>query len=242
MSFFRRLSRGGAPTTLRQRVLGFFAVLLAMTPAFAAAQDFGQSGEGRIEGIWTAGCVDHRQRTLQFMKGELTDIVEIYIDEECRRKLGTLARISAYELRGDRPRYLGEGGQVRELDLIVKSFSWTPEHPRYVAAFNAISECGIQDWSLGSARSILGLRQECYFLEGHSVYPAQPMKVPEPGDRLLELIDVVRAEVEGLKALDARLGRTESLPQGLRISVDFGNETHIDTRANQISPVLFQRR
>jgi len=242
MSFFRRSSRGGAPLTFGFRFFGVLAVLLAFTHQVSLAQDPGPRGEARLEGLWTAGCVDHRQRTLQFMKGELTDIIEIYVDEECRRKLGTLARISAYELRGETSRSLGVDEPTRELDLIVKSFSWTPEHPRYVAAFNAISECGIQDWSLGSARSILGLRQECYFLEGHSVYPAQPMKVPEPGDRLLEVIQWVARSTGGMKSLDPKLERSEALPRGLRISVDFGNEIHTETRAEQLSSEIFQRQ
>jgi hypothetical protein len=201
------------------------AFLAALDPASAGAERNSlreQQASSPLDGLWSAPCSDHRKRTLQFLAGELTDVVEVFEDEECVRKLGTLVRISTFELRGE---VIGRRGAraLRDLDLVVRSASWTPETPRYVLAFNSVGECGLQDWAPGSARNILGLRHDCYFLDSNSIYPGAPMRMPETGDRLLELV---------------RLGEGA---ESLQVSLDFGNITHAEKRAAQVSAEKFQK-
>ena len=183
-----------------------------------------KQGGTQLDGLWSAPCSDHRRRTLQFLAGELTDVVEVFEDEECARKLGTLVRISNYELRGDVLPQQGRRGLV-ELDLVIRSASWTPEVTRYAVAFNSVGECGLQDWAPGAARSILGLRHDCYFIDSNSIYPAAPIRMPEAGDRLMEVI---------------RLGAVSG-GSNLQVSVDFGHVSHSEKRPAGVSDEVFAR-
>ncbi len=242
MSFFRRSPRGGAPPALISSLLLIIGLSTDLVGVHARQKS------SALDGLWRSECVDHRRRFLQFLGGELTDVVEVFLDEGCEKRLGTLVRISSFELPGGEERN-GPGRMrnrsvgLRELDLVVHSVSWTPEHPRYVAAFNSVSECGINDWSPGSARNILGLRQDCYFLESRTSYPAEPNRVPEVGDRLLEVAKMVSQESTLQDQLGEKIRREQeelSKPK-LQISVDFGHSSHIQSRADQLSPEVYQK-